>query len=153
MNTLDKVVYELRGKNFIFLIGNGGSASTCTHFANDLMSSGYKAISLADNVANMTRIANDRDYKYVFEDQLKVLFRENDALIAISASGRSFNLIRAVDYVNSVGGLSIAIVGFDGGALANICKYVIHIPTGVGEYEKAEDEHLKICHQISKELK
>lgn len=149
---IDVVVDKLRTSNFIYLIGNGGSAATCIHFANDLVSSGHKAISLVDP-SNITRIANDYGYRYIFEHQLKILFDVDDALIAISASGNSDNLITAVEYVNSIGGLTVAIVGFDGGILKNICTHVIHTSTDIGDYERAENEHLKVCHHIAKALR
>lgn len=152
MSILNEVINELRKRNFIFLIGNGGSAATCIHFANDLLSAGHKAMCLVDQ-SNITRIANDKDYKFVFVDQLRVLFSENDALIAISASGNSANLVEAVNYINSIGGLTVAIVGFDGGVLKKICTSCIHTSTEIGEYEEAENEHLKVCHQIAMSLR
>uniref|UniRef100_A0A6M3LAS6 Putative SIS domain-containing protein n=1 Tax=viral metagenome TaxID=1070528 RepID=A0A6M3LAS6_9ZZZZ len=148
---IEEVIKMLGNVNHIYLIGNGGSASTCSHFANDLRSHGYRAMSLVDNVAIITKIANDTGYEYVFEEQLETLFTSDDVLIAISASGNSPNLIKAVEYANKLG-TTIAIVGFDGGQLAKMCTLVIHTETNKGEYEIAEDKHLAVCHTIAKRL-
>jgi len=137
--------------SYIYIIGNGGSASTASHLSNDLFAKGCKAISLADNSSIITKIANDSGYEYIFKEQLEVFFSKGDILIAISASGNSPNLIKAVEYANTLG-TTVAIVGFDGGKLSKICKLVIHIPTCKGNYETAEDLHLAVCHKISKGL-
>ncbi len=151
LDNIDNVVSLLKSKNFVYLIGNGGSASTCGHFANDLVTVGIKAISLVDQ-ANITRIANDIDYASVFIDQLRVFFGLNDVLVAISASGNSLNLIRAINYVNSIDGLTIGIVAFNGGVMKHICGSILYVPTEFGEYEEAENKHLEICHTISRRI-
>ena len=148
---IEQVVEVLNKNKFIYLIGNGGSASTCSHFANDLLSRGYKAISLVDNVSILTKIANDIGYDYVFREQLETMFSAGDVLIAISASGNSPNLLKAVEYAN-IFGTTVAIVGFDGGQLLKLCKLVIHTVTDIGEYEEAEDKHVEVCHIITKKL-
>ncbi len=144
INSLDKT-------KFVYLIGNGGSASTCSHFANDLGKHGYRAISLADNSAVITRIGNDIGYDKIFVEQLKVFFDKGDTLVAISASGNSPNLVNAVEYANTLGN-TVAIVGFDGGKLAKMCKIVIHTVTEIGDYEIAEDKHLAVCHAVAVRL-
>jgi len=148
---IEQIVNVLDKTHYIYLIGNGGSASTCSHFANDLTKYGYKAISLTDNAAIITRIANDISYEDIFKEQLKVLFAYGDVLIAISASGNSPNLLKAVEYANTLG-LTIALVGFDGGQLSKMCKVVVHTPTEIGEYEKAENLHLEACHAVAVRL-
>jgi D-sedoheptulose 7-phosphate isomerase len=151
LGTVYDAVKLLKKDRFIYIAGNGGSASTASHLANDLMSRGYKAISLCDSTSNITRIGNDRGYDYIFSDQLKVLFEEGDVLIVISASGNSTNLINAVNYASSIG-YTISIVGFDGGKLMDMCDVSMLTPTKVGMYEYAEDMHLKVCHVIAKLL-
>lgn len=148
---IENFIKCLDRNKFVYLIGNGGSASTCSHFANDLVTRGYKAICLADNVENITRIANDKGYEYVFVDQLKVFFSVGDILVTISASGNSPNLLKAVEYANKLG-TTVSIVGFDGGKLAKICHIVIHTETNKGEYGYAEDKHLAVCHSIAEKL-
>ena len=91
-------------KSTIFFIGNGGSAATASHFANDIsigtrtLSKPFKAISLCDNAAIVTAIANDDGYEEVFVQQLRVLYKKNDILVAISASGNSMNLMKAIEF-------------------------------------------------------
>lgn len=140
----------------IFFAGNGGSAATCSHFAEDLAygtraegKEPFKAVSLTENVAYMTAIANDEGYENIFVAQMKNLFKQGDILVAISGSGNSPNLIKAVEYANSHGGISIGILGFDGGKIKEICHYCIHIPTKKGEYGPVEDAHLILGHLIT----
>lgn len=140
----------------IFLIGNGGSAATCSHFAEDLcygtLAKGkkpFKALSLMDNTAYMTALANDKGYEDIFVGQLETLFCAGDALVAISASGNSPNLIKAVEYANNNGGTTIGIVGFNGGRLKDICHHCVHVKTMKGEYGPVEDIHLMLVHLIT----
>lgn len=161
---IDKVIevfQEARanGKT-IFFIGNGGSAATCSHFAEDLSygtqmegKEPFKALSLTGNVAHMTAIANDEGYENVFVGQLKNLFKQGDVLVGISGSGNSPNVIRAIEYVNSNGGISIGLLGFDGGKMKEICHYYIHVKTMKGEYGPVEDIHLILGHLITTYLK
>ena len=140
----------------IFFVGNGGSAATCSHFAEDLAcvtpmggKEPFKALSLTGNVAHMTAIANDEGYENVFVGQLKNLFKRGDVLVGISGSGNSPNVIRAIEYVNSNGGISIGLLGFDGGKMKEICHYYIHVKTMKGEYGPVEDIHLILGHLIT----
>lgn len=147
------------GKN-IFFVGNGGSAATSSHFSEDLSmgtfvngKKPFKAISLTDNVAYITALANDNGYENVFVGQLKTLFKPGDVIVGISASGNSPNVIKAIEYANKHKGISIGLVGFDGGKMKDICKYCIHIKTMKGEYGPVEDIHLIIGHLICTYLK
>jgi len=144
----------------VYIVGNGGSAATASHWANDLMlgtrdASGptLRAVSLADNVAVLTAIANDRDYADVFVDQLEALFRRDDVLVAISASGNSPNVVRAVEHANDRGGTTVGILGFDGGRLKALCRLPIVIATPAGEYGPVEDIHMMIDHLVTAWLK
>ena len=144
----------------IFLVGNGGSAATCSHFAEDLAygtrvegKEPFKALSLAGNIAYMTAIANDEGYENIFVEQLKNLFKEGDVIVGISAGGNSPNVIKAIEYVNNNGGISIGLLGFDGGGMKEICHYRVHVETMKGEYGPAEDIHLILCHLITTYLK
>lgn len=138
----------------IYFIGNGGSAATASHFANDLaVGTGsydlpFRVVSLTDNQAIITAIANDFGYEEVFERQLRILGKSGDLLVAISASGNSINLIKAMDYAKNVGIKTIAITGFDGGKMRQIADDSIHVPTGMKEYGPAEDAHLVLDHLI-----
>lgn len=140
--------------NNIYFIGNGGSASTATHFANDLAACTpsktppFRAISLTDNHAIVTAVANDYGYVNVFVKQLESLYSEGDLLVAISASGNSANVLKAVEYVRQRGGVAVGLTGFDGGKLKRLADHVIHVPTNKGEYGPVEDTHLIINHLI-----
>lgn len=138
----------------IFFIGNGGSAATASHFANDLAIGSrtrlapFRVISLTDNNAVMTAIANDFGYEQLFVKQLEAVYREGDLLVAISASGNSPNVLKAVEYVKGRGGITIGLTGFDGGALKRMVDHALHVPTQKGEYGPVEDIHMIFDHVI-----
>jgi D-sedoheptulose 7-phosphate isomerase len=142
--------------NSIFFIGNGGSAATASHMANDfgigVHKNGdqepFRVLSLTDNVATMTAVANDHGYDNLFVGQLRTLYRKGDMLVAISASGNSPNVIAAAEWVKARGGKVIGLVGFDGGRLKEICDIRIHIKTRKGEYGPVEDVHIILEHLI-----
>ncbi|HEY46070.1 MAG TPA: SIS domain-containing protein [Anaerolineae bacterium] len=149
---------RLEGKT-IYLIGNGGSAATASHMAEDLafgtrMREGarIKALSLTDNQPYVMAAANDIGYDSIFEEQLKNLLLPGDLLIAISASGNSPNVVKAVDFANRQGGISVGLVGFDGGQLKESCHIVLHVETEHGEYGPVEDIHLILDHIITEFL-
>lgn len=142
----------------IFFLGNGGSAATASHFANDVgigtRSEGppFKALSLTDNNAVMTCLANDLGYESVFVEQLRVHMEPGDVVVAISASGNSPNVLRAVDFAKERGNAVIGLTGFDGGELRKRAQIAIHIPTERGEYGPVEDAHMVLDHLISSYL-
>lgn len=154
-----KVSKKIHDRNTIFIIGNGGSAATASHFATDLGKSKSKAgnfgsaLSLCDNSSILTAIANDESYVKVFHRQLEMLAKPGDLLISISASGNSQNLIEAVEYANNNGIDTLSFVGFNGGILKEISSLSLHVPTRVGDYGIAEDAHSVICHYITEQLK
>ena len=144
----------------VYLIGNGGSAATASHWANDLMlgtrdgkGRALRAVSLTDNVPVLTAVANDRAYADAFLSQLEALFEPGDVLVAISASGNSPNIVRAVEYANDRGGTTVGILGFDGGRLKPLCRLPIVIATPAGEYGPVEDLHMVIDHLVTAWLK
>ena len=143
----------------IFFIGNGGSAATASHFAQDLGAVGrksgtkaFRTLSLGDSATSLTALGNDHGYKRIFSVQLENLFREGDILVAISASGNSPNIIEAVRLANRLKGTTIGLVGFDGGRLAKLCDHLIWVRTPKGEYGPVEDIHLIIDHMITTHL-
>ena len=138
----------------IFIIGNGGSASTASHFACDLgkgtirgNGKRFKAISLTDNVALMTAWANDVSYDEILKEQLENLSKPGDVVIGISASGNSRNVLNAIEYANSIGCISIGFAGFGGGQLAEMVDECITVESD--EYGPVEDIHLMLEHIIS----
>jgi D-sedoheptulose 7-phosphate isomerase len=137
----------------IFFVGNGGSASTASHFANDVAigtrcEQPFRAISLTDNAAILTAIANDYGYEEIFVRQLKTHMTPGDVVVAISASGNSSNVVKAIEYANNLGGVTVALTGFDGGKLAKISRVCVHVPTGKGEYGPVEDIHMILDHLV-----
>jgi D-sedoheptulose 7-phosphate isomerase len=138
----------------VFFIGNGGSAATASHFANDLAygtneyQKPFRVLSLTDNVPVLTAISNDNGYEEVFVRQLKVLGRPGDVLVAISASGNSPNLLRAIEYAKSVGIKAVALTAFDGGRMKQVADEGIHVSTGSKEYGPAEDAHMVLDHLV-----
>ncbi|MFT6069457.1 MAG: D-sedoheptulose 7-phosphate isomerase [Bacteriovoracaceae bacterium] len=140
--------------NTVYFIGNGGSAATASHFANDLAigtrcpDNPFKVMSLTDNNAVMTAIANDFGYESLFLKQLEVCLNKDDVLVSISASGNSPNLLKAVQYAKSLGAKTVGLTGFDGGELYQMCDYKVHVPTDKGEYGPVEDLHMIFDHII-----
>lgn len=139
----------------VFFIGNGGSAATASHFANDLAigtqsyDKPFRAISLTDNQAIITAIANDFGYQDIFVRQLRTLGKPGDVVVGISASGNSPNLIHAFEYAHSAGIRSVAITAFDGGRMKEMADEGIHVPTAPKEYGPAEDVHMMLDHLVA----
>lgn len=138
----------------IFFLGNGGSAATASHFANDIAIGSrsweqpFRAVALTDNVAVMTAIANDYGYEHVFTNQLKTQMRDGDVVVGISVSGNSPNVVGAMEWAGDNGATTIGLTGFDGGRVAAIAEIVVHAPTNPGEYGPAEDVHMVIDHLV-----
>lgn len=143
----------------VFIAGNGGSASTASHFAVDLGVGSIKyglhikAYSLMDNSAVMTATANDFDFQEIVTKQLTHLASKDDVLIVISASGNSINLTEAVRLANNLGVQTISFTGFNGGLLRKLAKHNVHVSTEIGEYGIVEDIHLSICHRVTETLR
>ena len=140
--------------NKIYLIGNGGSSSTATHFSSDLLKTSitknktrFKAFSLSDNIPVLLAWANDTSYEDIFSSQLENLLEKNDILIAISGSGNSPNILKAVNYANSVNAITIAFTGIGGGKLAKLSRIKLVIPSD--DMLTIETMHLLICHLIT----
>ena len=159
IDKLVRLLLKLRSQGkTIFVIGNGGSSATATTMANDIgfdiikktkTEKAFKVLSLNDNTSVLTAISNDVGYEEVFMNQLKIHYKTGDALIVISASGNSKNLIKASKFVKSKKGKVVAFLGFDGGKLSRICDIQIHVKTNEGEYGPTEDAHLIINHILA----
>jgi len=161
-NTIAEFVNEMQkaraSHNTIFFIGNGGSASTASHMANDfgtdIRKKGgselpFRALSLTDNNAVMMAIANDDGYDNLFVNQLRIHYRTGDKLVAISASGNSPNIVSAAEWVKERDGIVMSLVGFDGGKLKNISDITIHVKTTKGDYGPVEDVHMIMDHLLA----
>lgn len=143
--------------SFIYIAGNGGSSATASHWVNDLgkatKRSGrqpLKVMCLSDNVSWFSALSNDEGYERTFAGQLENFATPGDVLACISASGNSPNLLRAVELARRREVTSVALVGFDGGALTGLADEVVCVPTEKGAYELVEDVHASICHAITK---
>lgn len=145
---------------FIFIIGNGGSAANASHLAQDLakgtrltenQEKRIKAISLTDNISFITAQGNDEGYESIFVQQLRSFARPGDYLVAISGSGNSPNVIKAVEWANDKGVKTIGITGFDGGKLKKIANHSVHV--NLNEMCTAESIHSVIFHYIVLELR
>lgn len=138
----------------IFFIGNGGSAATASHFASDIgigtccPEKPFKAVCLTDNVAVLTALGNDYGFEDVFVRQLSLVMESGDLLLAISASGNSPNILKAVEWANERSRLTIGLTGFDGGRLRRMCRVNLHVASEQGEYGPVENMHLIVNHLL-----
>ncbi len=157
----DNFIKELTGayerRSHVFICGNGGSASTASHFACDInkgVSFGhnkrFRIICLNDNIPTMLAYANDVSYDDVFAEQLRNFMNEADLVIGISGSGNSENVLRAISYANDNGGRSFGICGFGGGKLKGLAQRSIVINND--DMQKVEDLHMIICHSAMQYL-
>lgn len=148
---------RLQGRQ-VFIMGNGGSASTASHFVCDLAkntrregSSHYRVIGLTDNMAIFSAYANDDGYESVFAKQLENLILPDDIVIGISASGNSQNVLNAIQLAKERGAMTIAFTGFDGGRIGKLVDINIHVMSDIIEH--VEDIHLMLEHMIVKAIK
>jgi len=135
----------------VFLMGNGGSGSTASHAACDLnkgVSFGrmqrFRAICLNDNVPTLMAYANDVSYSEVFVEQLKNFLRPGDVVIGISGSGNSLNVLKAIEYAQEQGAITVGLCGFEGGKLVRLVRVPVLIP--VHDMQKVEDVQMMIFH-------
>ena len=139
----------------VFIIGNGGSATTASHMATDLgvgsqrIDAGIRVMSLVDNAGVLTATGNDLAFEDVYAAQVRLLGKEGDVLVAISASGNSPNLIEAVWHAKRLGMKVVALTGFAGGRLKDIADVSVHVETENGDYGPAEDAHLVLNHMVT----
>jgi D-sedoheptulose 7-phosphate isomerase len=135
----------------VFVLGNGGSASTASHMAADLGKNTiganmprFRIMSLNDNIPLLTALANDVGYENVFAEQLQNLIQPGDILIVISGSGNSPNVLRAMDYAHSRSAETVAMLGFGGGKAAESADLALLIDAD--DYGVVEDAHLIVNH-------
>ena len=153
------VLQHARSKgNQVFILGNGGSASTASHFACDLAKNTrqeglphFRVIGLTDNMAMFSALVNDGGYENVFSEQLASLVRPGDIVIAISASGNSKNVINAAETAHRFDATVIGFTGFDGGRLAQLASINIQVNSNIIEH--VEDIHLMLEHLIVSSIK
>jgi len=132
-------------------MGNGGSAATASHYAADFnkgLSYGkarrFRFLCLSDNVPTLTAYANDVAYEEVFVEQLRNFLQPGDLVIAISGSGNSRNILKAIEYANGEGAVTVGLTGYDGGALKRIAQHGVHVP--IADMQVTEDLHMVLDH-------
>lgn len=140
---------------FVFVIGNGGSAANASHFAQDLAKGTrknpdqpkrIKALSLTDNLPFITAQGNDEGYDSIFEQQLRTFASAGDMVIAISGSGNSPNIIKAIEWANNAGLTTVGVTGFDGGRLKKIAHHSVNVE--LDDMCTSESIHSIIFHYI-----
>jgi len=142
----------------VFILGNGGSASTASHFVCDLGKNtrvqgtpNFRVMGLTDNMALFSALANDEGYENVFAQQLGNYLQADDVVIGISTSGNSPNVVNAIQFANSLGAKTIAFTGFTSGELGSMVDIDLHVPSH--SIEQVEDIHLVLEHLITKALR
>lgn len=140
-------------KQTIFVCGNGGSASTASHFACDMVKgasfqrdSRFRIMALTDSLPTMTAYSNDVSYDCVFAEQLKNFAQAGDLVLGISGSGNSPNVLNAMETASSLGCKTIGLTGRDGGKLGPMVDLNIQVP--VPHMGRIEDAHMIVCHMI-----
>jgi D-sedoheptulose 7-phosphate isomerase len=145
---------EARDRNRqIFVFGNGGSASTASHFTCDMVKGAsfnreqrFRIMALTDSLPTITAYSNDVAYDCIFTEQLKNFARPDDLVMGISGSGNSPNVLRAMEYANSIGCKTVALTGRDGGQLGPMAQINVHVANP--HMGRIEDAHMIICHMI-----
>ena len=140
---------------FVFICGNGGSGANASHLCEDLAKctlrdfesqKRLKVLSLTDNTAGIMAWANDEGYDRIFVEQLKNLASPGDVLLAISGSGNSPNILKAVEWANQHGMKTVGITGFGGGKLKSLAQYNLH--AGIDDMGMVESLHQVVFHWI-----
>lgn len=156
-NAISVIERAWRSGHQIVTLGNGGSALTALHFVNDwnksiFLNSGqpFRGRSLVDNIGLVMSYSNDISFDDVFLEQLRNILQPGDLVVAISGSGNSENVIRAVEYANSNGAITLGLCGFSGGRLREIAQHVVWV--NVADMQLAEDVHSIFGHMVMQRL-
>jgi D-sedoheptulose 7-phosphate isomerase len=155
INEIYLKIKDVQNKNKkIFVIGNGGSSSTSSHFVSDLLKTSLtenqkrlKAISLTDNVPVLMAWANDTSFENIFANQLENFLEKDDLVIGISGSGNSENVVKAIQFANEKEANTICLLGRDGGKLVKVSQLNLIIPNN--DMLTIETMHLMICHLLT----
>jgi D-sedoheptulose 7-phosphate isomerase len=162
LEVIEKVIAVLESARLnnrkVFILGNGGSASTASHFVCDLAKNtrkdgwpNFRVIGLTDNMAIFSALANDEGYENVFAQQMDGFVEPGDVVIGISTSGNSPNVIRAIELANQFEATTIGFTGFDSGQLGALVDIDLHVSSN--SIEHVEDVHLVLEHLICKALR
>jgi D-sedoheptulose 7-phosphate isomerase len=150
---IERMRQALLEDRHIFVFGNGGSAANASHFVTDLgkgssdkIGRRFRCLSLNDNVSWVTALGNDYAYEDIFVRQLENYARPNDVVLALSVSGHSPNIVKAVKWANENGLETIALVGGKRGGVAQIARHVLAIDST--HYGRVEDAQMAVCHML-----
>lgn len=153
-DAITSIIDAYESESTVYIFGNGGSGSTASHIVCDFnkgisihFDKKFNFVCLNDNVATMLAIANDCGYEDIFKMQLEGRLRNGDIVIAISGSGNSKNILKAVDYANSLGNTVISLTGYNGGKLMPCSDIAIRAP--IDDMQKTEDIHMMILHMMA----
>ena len=142
----------------VYTAGNGGSASTASHFVADLQKltivdglPRLKALSFCDNIPTTTAWSNDKSYADVFSEQAKTFICDSDVVICISGSGNSENVLRLAEYARSTGATVLGLIGYDGGRLKEKVDLPLIVPSA--NMQIIEDLHLAVCHMLASHVR
>ena len=142
----------------VFLMGNGGSGATASHFVCDInkfacfgSNTRFKALCLNDNIPTMLAYSNDVSFEDVFLGQLRNFLNQGDLVIGISASGNSMNVIKAIEYANDTDARTIGFTGSNGGTLAKVAQIAVKVPED--DMQRIEDIHLILAHIIAQQIR
>lgn len=154
---INLVVSAIEANKKIITCGNGGSASTASHYITDWnkmynLATGkkFRGVSLTDNIGLITAYGNDLSFDEVFSGQVKALMDEGDLLITVSGSGNSPNILKAIEAAKDIGGKTLGVLGYDGGKAMPLCDEVYHTPSW--DMQICEDIHLSFGHLVMKEI-
>jgi D-sedoheptulose 7-phosphate isomerase len=153
---VDEICSRLERGHKIMIFGNGGSAAQAQHFAAELVNKYLKsrraipAISLTTDTSALTSIANDSSYQNVFSRQLEALANKDDVVLALSTSGESENVIRALRTAKEMGLFTVGLTGASGGMVGSLCHFLWDVPSD--ETPRVQEVHLFLLHQLAKEI-
>ena len=143
--------------NKVFIFGNGGSGSTASHFACDInkgvsvgLDKRHRIIALTDNIPTMLAYSNDMSYDDVFVEQLKNFIEPGDVVVGISGSGNSKNIVKAIEFANTLNNLTVGITGYGGGKLRDIATFSVN--ANYNDMQISEDIHMMLVHVLMKIL-
>jgi D-sedoheptulose 7-phosphate isomerase len=153
--TINELLRAYEERRSVFIFGNGGSAALASHFACDLgkgtlvpnhSHKRFRVIALTDNVPLMTAWANDSCYERIFAEQLQNLVLPGDVAFAISGSGNSPNVLRALELAREARATTIGLTGFEGGKMKSVCDICVILPSD--NMQIIEDFHLSVTHAV-----
>jgi D-sedoheptulose 7-phosphate isomerase len=151
---VEKLLDARSSDSLVITMGNGGSSSTASHFAADLLKTAimknqkrFRALCLTDNIPVMTAWSNDTSYDEIFKEQLKNFVKNDDVIVAFSGSGTSKNVVKALELAKETGAYLIGFTGMSGGDFTKICDICIKIPST--NMLTIESFHLMLCHVIT----